>query len=129
MLFGWADTSRFILISGGIASILLLTVAFIVANIELSTRRKTELQNQNTQIRLKKIIESVSDMIAAFDKEQRFITFNEAYQREFKRLFDKSISINMSLEEAFDNVPESKKNWCNPRKNLYKRMKKPKILK
>ncbi|MFO3490681.1 diguanylate cyclase [Legionella pneumophila] len=105
----WADTSSFILISGGIASILFLTVAFILANIELSTRRKTELQNQNTQIRLKKIIESASDMIAAFDKEQRFITFNEAYQREFKRLFDKSISINMSLEEAFDDIPENKK--------------------
>ncbi|HFT6647773.1 diguanylate cyclase [Legionella pneumophila serogroup 1] len=105
----WADTSSFILISGGITSILFLTIAFILANIELSTRRKTELQNQNTQIRLKKIIESVSDMIAAFDKDQRFITFNEAYQREFKRLFDKSISINMSLEEAFDDVTENKK--------------------
>ncbi len=75
----------------------------------MSTRRKTELQNQNTQIRLKKIIESASDLIAAFDKEQRFITFNEAYQREFKRLFDKSISINMSLDEAFADVPENKK--------------------
>ncbi|MGX6641910.1 diguanylate cyclase [Legionella pneumophila] len=105
----WAVTSSFILISGGITSILFLTIAFILANIELSTRRKTELQNQNTQIRLKKIIESASDMIAAFDKDQRFITFNEAYQREFKRLFDKSISINMSLEEAFDDVPENKK--------------------
>ncbi|HAT1772019.1 TPA: diguanylate cyclase [Legionella pneumophila] len=105
----WADTSNFILISGGIASILFLTIAFILANIELSTRRKTELQNQNTQIRLKKIIESASDLIAAFDKEQRFITFNEAYQREFKRLFDKSISINMSLDEAFADVPENKK--------------------
>ncbi|HFE8371726.1 TPA: diguanylate cyclase [Legionella pneumophila] len=105
----WADTSSFILISGGITSILFLTIAFILANIELSTRRKTELQNQNTQIRLKKIIESASDMIAAFDKDQRFITFNEAYQREFKRLFDKSISINMSLEEAFEDVPENKK--------------------
>ncbi|HEO1389274.1 TPA: diguanylate cyclase [Legionella pneumophila] len=105
----WAVTSSFILISGGIASILFLTLAFILANIELSTRRKTELQNQNTQIRLKKIIESASDMIAAFGKDQRFITFNEAYQREFKRLFDKSISINMSLEEAFNNAPENKK--------------------
>ncbi|HAT8750637.1 TPA: diguanylate cyclase [Legionella pneumophila] len=105
----WANTSSFILISGGIASILFLTIAFILANIELSTRRKTELQNQNTQIRLKKIIESASDMIAAFDKDQRFITFNEAYQREFKRLFDKSISINMSMEEAFGDVPENKK--------------------
>ncbi|HHS5393969.1 TPA: diguanylate cyclase, partial [Legionella pneumophila] len=105
----WADTSSFILISGGIASILFLTIAFILANIELSTRRKTELQNQNTQIRLKKIIESASDLIAAFDKEQRFITFNEAYQREFKRIFDKSISINMSLDEAFADVPENKK--------------------
>ncbi|HBB7076068.1 TPA: diguanylate cyclase [Legionella pneumophila] len=105
----WADTSSFILISGGITSILFLTIAFILANIELSTRRKTELQNQNTQIRLKKIIESASDMIAAFDKDQQFITFNEAYQREFKRLFDKSISINMSLEEAFEDVPENKK--------------------
>lgn len=105
----WADASSFILISGGISGILFLTIAFILANIELSTRKKTELQNQNTQIRLKKIIESASDMIAAFDKDQRFITFNEAYQREFKHLFEKSISINMSLEEAFIDAPESKR--------------------
>lgn len=112
-----ADISNFILISGSIASILFLTIAFLLANIESSTRRKTELQNQNIQIRLKKIIESASDMIAAFDKEQRFITFNEAYQREFKHLFDKSIAINMSLEEAFADVPESKREWAQAWKN------------
>ncbi|HDV5818032.1 TPA: diguanylate cyclase, partial [Legionella pneumophila] len=77
----------------------------------------TELQNQNTQTQLKKIIESTSDMIAAFDKEHRFITFNEAYQREFKRLFDKYISINLSLEKALVDIPENKKELAEIWKN------------
>ncbi|KTD20979.1 sensor histidine kinase [Legionella lansingensis] len=113
----WADTSSFILIIGGTVSILFLTAAFILANIELSTRRKTEFQNQSTQVQLRRIIESASDMIAAFDKEHRFITFNEAYQREFKHLFEKSITINMSMEEALADIPESKKELVQAWKN------------
>ncbi|HAU1734405.1 sensor domain-containing diguanylate cyclase [Legionella pneumophila] len=112
-----ADRSSFTLISGGITSILFLLIAFILANSELSSREKTELQNQNTQTQLKKIIESASDMIAAFDKEHRFITFNEAYQREFKRLFDKYISINLSLEKALVDIPENKKELAEIWKN------------
>ncbi|HAT8369584.1 TPA: diguanylate cyclase [Legionella pneumophila] len=112
-----ADRSSFTLISGGITSILFLLIAFILANSELSSREKTELQNQNTQTQLKKIIESTSDMIAAFDKEHRFITFNEAYQREFKRLFDKYISINLSLEKALVDIPENKKELAEIWKN------------
>ncbi|HAT2106049.1 TPA: diguanylate cyclase [Legionella pneumophila] len=112
-----ADRSSFTLISGGITSILFLLIAFILANSELSTREKTELQNQNTQTQLKKVIESASDMIAAFDKEHRFITFNEAYQREFKRLFDKYISINLSLEKALVDIPENKKELAEIWKN------------
>ncbi|HAU1501966.1 TPA: diguanylate cyclase [Legionella pneumophila] len=112
-----ADRSSFTLISGGITSILFLLIAFILANSELSTREKTELQNQNTQTQLKKVIENASDMIAAFDKEHRFITFNEAYQREFKRLFDKYISINLSLEKALVDIPENKKELAEIWKN------------
>ncbi|HAT1879781.1 TPA: diguanylate cyclase [Legionella pneumophila] len=112
-----ADRSSFTLISGGITSILFLLIAFILANSELSSREKTELQNQNTQTQLKKVIESASDMIAAFDKEHRFITFNEAYQREFKRLFDKYISINLSLEKALVDIPENKKELAEIWKN------------
>lgn len=104
-----ADSSFILLITGNIISILFLILAFIVASIELSMRNKTESYNKNIQIRLQKIIESASDMIAALDNDYRFIIFNEAYQREFKRLFNKSIIVNMSLEEAFSNTPEDKK--------------------
>lgn len=104
----WAEFSTLILVGGYIFSILFLIIAFILANIELSKRKTTEYYNQNIQIRLRKIIESASDMIAAFDKDNCFIIFNEAYQREFKRIFNKSIAVNMSLDDAFMEIPASK---------------------
>ncbi|QRN03029.1 diguanylate cyclase [Legionella sp. MW5194] len=103
-----ANITSFILICGSLLSMLSLIVAFILANIELLTRKQTEDHNHHIRLRLKKIIESASDMIAAYDKEERLIIFNEAYQREFKRLFDKPLTLHMSLEEALSDVPEQK---------------------
>lgn len=102
-----ARTTSILLISS-IASILLFIFAFMVANIELMIRKNTEQHNLNAQSRLRKIIESASDMIAALDQEQRFIIFNEAYQREFKRIFDKSIAVNASLDEVLRDVSPDK---------------------
>ncbi|KTC99180.1 sensor histidine kinase [Legionella erythra] len=103
-----ANTTSLILIGGSLLSMLFLIVAFILANIELLTRKEAEDHNHHIRLRLKKIIESASDMIAAYDKEGRLIIFNESYQREFKRLFDKSLAVHMPLDEAFSDLPEQK---------------------
>lgn len=97
---------------GNIFSFIFLFLAFLLVNTELSTRKKAEILSNNNQTRLRKIIESVSDMIAAFDKNGCFIIFNEAYRKEFKLLFGKSISIGMSLNEALADIAESKKPWA-----------------
>jgi diguanylate cyclase (GGDEF)-like protein len=104
-----ARITSLILVFGSILSLLFLITAFILANIELFTRKRTELRSSAMQRQLRKIIESTSDMIAAYDKEWQLIIYNEAYQREFKRLFDKSIAMNMSLDEIFKGLPEDKK--------------------
>ncbi|MCW8452170.1 diguanylate cyclase [Legionella quinlivanii] len=98
-----------ILIVGGTISILFLIIAFALANLELLTRRRAEQHNFNTQTRLRKIIESASDMIAALDKNLQFIIFNEAYQQEFKQLFGKNLTLGMSIDEAFEGIADEKR--------------------
>lgn len=101
-------TSRILVIGGSVGALFLLAV-FILANMELLARKKTEKFNQTIQWRLRKIIESTSDMIAAFDSDNRFIIFNEAYEWEFKRIFGVSITPGMLLTEAFSKISAEKK--------------------
>lgn len=103
-----ANITSLILIFGNAFGIALLIFVIILANRELSARKETEYHNKNTQDRLRKIIESSNDMIAAFDKEERLIIFNDSYQREFKRLFGKPVAVGMQLEEALINLPENR---------------------
>ena len=49
------------------------------------------------------------DMIAAFDSELHFTLFNDTYQKEFKHLFGKIITIGMSIDEALADVVENRK--------------------
>lgn len=111
------DTTSFVLVIGNIFSLLFLIMAFILTNMELMIRKKAEVNNYYMQTRLRRIIESASDMIAAFDKNYRFIIFNEAYQREFKYLFGKSIMVGMSIDELFASLPEDKKQLSTQWKN------------
>lgn len=96
-----ADTANFILIIASTISIIFLILAFLLANIELFIRRNTENKNIDIQAQLRRIIESTNDMIAAFDIHNRFIIFNEAYRREFRNIFGKSIAIGMCIDDAF----------------------------
>ncbi|WP_131781441.1 diguanylate cyclase [Legionella gresilensis] len=95
------DIASMILVAGNLLSIISLILALFLINRELAFRKRVELQNKNTQARLRKIIESASDMIAALDKDCRFLIFNEEYQREFKLIFNKIITVGMALEDAF----------------------------
>ncbi len=56
-------------------------------------------------------------MIAAFDREGRFILFNQTYHSEFKHLFNKSVTAGMSLDEALQDVNAEKAQLVNAWKN------------
>ncbi len=97
-----------ILIAGNIISLAALLIAFYLANKELSSRMKAENNSQIIQNRLRRIVESSAEMIAAFDEDKRFIMYNDAYKNEFNRLFHKSIFRLLPLNEALKEVPEDK---------------------
>lgn len=105
-----ADTANFVLLIASTISILFLIMAFVLANIELFIRRNTENTNSDIQTQLRRIIESANDMIAAFDIHHRFIIFNEAYKREFRKIFGKSITIGMCIEDAFSEASPNQRN-------------------
>jgi diguanylate cyclase (GGDEF)-like protein len=102
-----SSTNNFLII-GSTISLLLLLLAFVLAGSELSIRRQMEAKNKKSQVQLRSIIEGASDMIAAFDKDNRFIIFNQPYQIEFKQLFKKTITVGMSLDDALTEAPEEK---------------------
>lgn len=100
--------SDLIFIGGQSVSIAFLLISFILFNRELTIRRNTELKANNIKSQLRSIIEEANDMIAALDLNYRFMIFNDAYKKEFERLFNNQIYIGMSIEEAIANAPESK---------------------
>lgn len=100
--------TNLIFIGGQVVSITFLLLSFILFNRELSIRRHTEIRANNTKSQLISIIEEANDMIAALDLDRRFIIFNEAYKKEFKRLFGKQIVLGMKIDDALSHVPEVK---------------------
>ena len=115
-----ANMTSLILILGSLISLGGLLLAFVLATKELSRSLKAEQSRKNIEARLRSILESASDMIAAVDSNYGYIIFNEAYQREFKRLFNKSITIGMQLDDAFSDSPASKNKLINSWKESLK---------
>jgi diguanylate cyclase (GGDEF)-like protein len=113
----WAvNSTRFtnlIIIVGNIISLGGLVLAFVLSNKELTRSLKEEKNRKNAELQLRSILAGASDMIAAVDNEYRYITFNEAYQREFKRLFNKSLTIGMKMDDALSEAPSSKSKLIN----------------
>lgn len=103
-----AKLANLIIIFGSLISICGLILAFFLANKELSRSLKAEHDRKSVEARLRSILESATDMIAAVDNDSRYIIFNEAYQREFKRLFGKPIAIGISIDNVFSDPANSK---------------------
>ena len=102
------NKANIILIIGNTVSILCLLIAFLLFNREMKKRMIAEMSIKNTESRLNSILASTNDMIAAIDKDYRFMLFNESYQKEFKHLFGIAITTGMSLPEALVNAPEAR---------------------
>ncbi|KTD69441.1 regulatory protein (GGDEF domain) [Legionella steelei] len=103
-----ANFANFIIICGSIVSIVGLILAFILANKELSRSLKAERDRKYVGTQLRSILESATDMIAAVDNNHCYLIFNEAYQREFKRLFGRHITIGMNIDAAFADISSAK---------------------
>ncbi|MFT4058206.1 MAG: diguanylate cyclase [Legionella sp.] len=106
-----AYISRMFLIWGGIVSLTFLVIPFLLANFELINRELIEHKIRNTRTHLRQIIESTTDMIAAFDDKNHLIVFNEAYHLEFKKLFGKSLIIGMNKKDVFSPLLTAKNHW------------------
>ena len=55
--------------------------------------------------RLSGILEGTHDLVAALDREFRFLAFNSAYRKEFKKIFGRDIAVGMNLLEALAHLP------------------------
>lgn len=73
---------------------------------DITRRKRTEQLVQQQQSLLKNLIEGSKDLIAALDREFRYITFNSAYKTEFFKVFGYNIDLGTSLIEALEHLPE-----------------------
>ncbi|WP_258956665.1 sensor domain-containing diguanylate cyclase [Legionella sainthelensi] len=104
-----AKTTNIAIVIGKIISFCGLIIAFALANRELSRSLRAEHHRKNVESQLRSILEGATDMIAALDNQYRYMMFNEAYQREFKRLFGHSITIGMTLDDILTSAATSAK--------------------
>lgn len=102
-----ATLTNIIFITGQVISLIFLFAAFLLFNRELSKRRQAEIKIQSIENQLRSIIEGAHDMIAALDRNYRFIIFNHAYEKEFQRLFNTQIHVGMSLDQALAHSPNA----------------------
>ena len=72
---------------------------------ELQERRRSEQALRDSKALLSSIIEGSKELIAAQDKEFKYIAFNRAYQQEFAQLFDRQVEIGTSMVEALAHLP------------------------
>ncbi|KTD57184.1 regulatory protein (GGDEF domain) [Legionella sainthelensi] len=104
-----AKTTNIAIIIGKIISFCGLIIAFALANRELSRSLRAEHHRKNVESQLRSILEGATDMIAALDNHYRYMMINEAYQREFKRLFGHPITIGMTLDDILTSAATSAK--------------------
>jgi PAS domain S-box-containing protein len=66
---------------------------------------KPERPLRNSATLLSALLEGGDDFIAIYDMKYRFIVFNAAFEREFKRIFNTRIKAGMSLLDALARAP------------------------
>lgn len=67
-----------------------------------TTREELQLANA----RLNGIIDGSPDLIAALDVDYRFIACNDAFEKDFERIFGRRVQVGISLFEALGHLPE-----------------------
>jgi PAS domain S-box-containing protein len=73
---------------------------------DITDRKRIEEELQHTIGIIQGITKGTEDLIAAQDSDFRYIYFNDAYRREFKKLWGQEITIGTSMVEAMALFPE-----------------------
>lgn len=79
---------------------------FAILFTDVTEYKKSEEKLQQTHGLLKGITEGTEEMIAAEDHKFRYLFFNDAYRREFKKLWGIDIEVGMSMVEALAPWPD-----------------------
>lgn len=103
-----ATKSNIILTIVALFGISLLLLSMILLNYYVVIRNRAETARVDLEKRLKRIIDSSDDLIAAVDLNLRFIAFNTAYEKKIRRRFGMQPKIGDSLQDIFSG-PESKR--------------------
>ncbi len=74
------------------------------------TLRESERRASEARDLLNSIIEGTPDLVAAQDKEFRYLAFNTAYGEEFAGIFGREIRTGMNMLDVLDHLPEDRKN-------------------
>lgn len=84
-------------------------VGLIPSGIDVEQRVAAQEDLRRAHALLEGIAQGTADMIAAEDCEFRFLFFNEAYKREFKKLWGQEIEVGTSMIEALAPWPEDQR--------------------
>jgi PAS domain S-box-containing protein len=76
---------------------------------DITSRKRNEDALRQAHGLIHGITQGTKDMIAAQDSQFRYIFFNDAYRREFKRLWNQDIEIGTSMVEAMETWPEEQR--------------------
>lgn len=109
LAFRDSKLSSILLILAGAFSELLLLFGFFLLNYQLIARIKAEQAGKIVQSQMKGIIEGTNDLIAAIDMNFKFIAFNNAYKKEFYKIFGEEVALGMSILDALAFLPEEQK--------------------
>lgn len=82
-------------------------VAFVMNDI--TERKRSEDDLRRAYGLIEGITRGTEDLIAAEDREFRYLYFNEAYRREFKKLWGEDLQVGTSMVEAMAPWPEEQK--------------------
>lgn len=108
----FSQNSDFIIILTSIIyfiDILLLIIILVFFNKLLSTLTISQKKSEDSETLIRNIINGSKDYIGAIDLNYNFIAFNEAYEREFQRIFGKKISLGTNLKTIISHLPEQQK--------------------
>jgi diguanylate cyclase (GGDEF)-like protein len=110
----FSEISMLTLFSGTVSMILLIA-GLVMVNYQQTRQINAEKNTKKADIILKGIINGTVDQIAAIDPNFNLIAFNQVYEREFKRIYGKRVSLEMNLKEIIESLPDDKNklisNW------------------
>jgi PAS domain S-box-containing protein len=80
--------------------------------LDITDRKRAEEELRHAHALIEGITKGSEDLIAAEDRDFRYIFFNEAYRREFRKLWGRDIQLGTSMAEALAPWPAEQRHAC-----------------